>query len=214
MRLTIWNKLCYPDINQIGGIMKNQNETNRREFVACCVCASCAGVASAAKPSNRNLKSLKPTDGDEKKLSNLNKSSKDKNYDIAYCGICCASCKGYLEGIGKTGKKCKRCTNPSMKSKCAVFNCAKKKKVANCGLCPEFETCEILKKHHDKPKPLYRQVARTTCAKIKEDGMEVVCAEQKKRWTCTSCGKIFAWQTTGKCPHCNKPVDVLSEKDL
>ncbi len=192
--------------------MKNQNETNRREFVACCVCASCAGVASAAKPSNRNLKALKPVDGDDSPLSDLDQSAMNKNYDIAYCGIYCASCKGRLEGIGKTGKKCKCCTNPAMKSKCAVFNCARKKKVANCGLCPEFETCEILKKHHEKP--LYRQVARRTCEKIKADGMETTAAELKKRWTCPSCGKIFAWQTKGNCPCCNKPVAVLSEKDL
>ncbi|MDA3926750.1 MAG: DUF3795 domain-containing protein [Kiritimatiellae bacterium] len=191
-----------------------KDNANRREFVACCVCASCAGVAGAATPSSRNVKTLKPADGDELKLSDLNKSAKNKNYDIAYCGIYCASCKLYLEGNDKTGKKCKRCTNPSMTSKCAVFNCATEKKVANCGLCPEFETCEILKKHHDKPKPLYRQVARRTCEKIKENGMEVTAAELKKRWTCPHCGKMFAWQTKGNCPHCNKPVEVLSEKDL
>lgn len=192
--------------------MKNQDGTNRRAFVACCVCAGCAGVAGAAKPSGRNLQSLKPADGDGPKLSELNKTSKGKDYDMAYCGIYCGACQGKLEGVGKSGKKCKCCTNPAMESKCAVFNCAREKKVENCGLCPDFETCDKLKKHHEKP--LYRQVARTTCKKIKADGMEAVCAEQKKRWTCPSCGKIFAWQTKEKCPHCNKPVNVLSEKDL
>ncbi len=193
--------------------MKKQNNTNRREFVACCVCAAgCAGVAGAANSSNRNIKSLKPEDGEGAKLSDLNKSSKSKEYDIAYCGIYCGACKGRLEGLGKSGKKCKCCTNPSMESKCAVFNCARKKKVENCGLCPEFEDCEILKKHHEKP--LYRQVARTTCSKIKSEGMDAVRTEQKKRWTCPSCGKMFAWQTEGNCPHCNKTVQILSEKDL
>ena len=182
--------------------------------MTCCVCASCAGVAGAAKPSSRNLTSLKPDSGNGLQMSDLNQPSENKEYDIAYCGIYCGACKGYLEGVGKTGKKCKCCTNPSMKSKCAIFNCARKKKVENCGLCPEFETCEILKQHHAKPKPLYRQVARTTCKKIKSDGMDVVRAEQKKRWICPHCGKLFAWQTEGNCPHCNKPVPVMSDNDL
>ncbi|MDA3926966.1 MAG: DUF3795 domain-containing protein [Kiritimatiellae bacterium] len=192
--------------------MDNQDMTNRRTFVACCVCASCAGVAGAAKPSSRNAKSLKPASGDGPVLSSLNSTKQGENYDIAFCGIYCGACDGKLNGLGKSGKKCKCCTNPAMKSKCAIFKCAKEKKVANCGLCPEFEGCEILKKHHEKP--LYRQVARTTCKNIKADGMDVVSADFKKRWTCPSCGKLFAWQTKDKCPHCNKSVQVLSEKDL
>jgi hypothetical protein len=193
--------------------MKRDDGTNRRTFVACCVCAGCAGVAGAAKPSSRNPQSLKPADGETPKLSGLSRSSAaGKNYDIAFCGIYCAACKGRLEGVGKTGKKCRCCTNPSMESKCAVFTCAREKRVENCGLCPDFETCEKLKKHHEKP--LYRQVARATCKKIKADGMESVSAEQKKRWTCPSCGKLFAWQSKEKCPHCGKPVREMSEQDL
>ena len=177
--------------------------TGRRGFVACCVCA---GIAGAAEPSSRNTKSLK----ESSVQGGATGGSQKKSYDIALCGIYCTACELHLTG-GKNGKKCKGCTHPSMESKCAVFTCAKEKKVANCGLCENFETCEKLKQHHEKP--LYRQVARRTCAKIKSDGMEAVVAEQKTRWTCKSCGKLFPWNTKGTCPHCDKAVDALSEKD-
>jgi len=172
------------------------------------VCAGCAGLAGAAEPSSRNAKSLK--DLSQKSDATAAKAGAKKNFDIAYCGICCAACELHLKG-NKDGKKCKGCTHPSMESKCAVFACAKEKKVANCGLCESFETCEKLQKHHEKP--LYRQVARRTCAQVKKDGLEVAAAAQKTRWTCKSCGKLFPWNTKGTCPHCGKDVEAMSEKD-
>jgi hypothetical protein len=192
--------------------MKKSAVTDRRSFVTGCLCVGCAGALEAATPSNRNAKPLKAAENEH--TQGLSKLTPDKSdqYDIAYCGIYCAACKGRLEGVAKTGKKCKCCTNPAMKSKCAVFNCARAKKVANCGLCPDFESCEILKNHH--AKALYRQVARTTCLKIRERGIEAVRAELHQRWSCPACGKIFAWQSKEKCPHCGNPIQELGEKDL
>lgn len=189
--------------------MSGLRATDRRTFVACCVCAGCAGMLGAAEPSSRNAKSLKEKTAAPGGATGALTSTK-KNFDFAYCGIYCTACELHLTG-GKDGKKCKGCTHPSMESQCGIFACAKEKKVANCGLCESFETCEKLKAHHEKP--LYRQVARRTCAKIKKDGIEVVAAEQKTRWTCKSCGKLFPWNTAGACPHCNKAVDALSEKE-
>ncbi len=180
----------------------------RRSFMACCVCAGCAGMAGAAEPSSRNAKSLKELSAQGGAAGV--KAAAKKSFDIAYCGIYCTACELHLKG-NKDGKKCKGCTHPSMTSKCEVFNCAKEKKVANCGLCESFETCEKLRKHHEKP--LYRQAARRTCAKVKTDGLEAAAAEQKTRWTCTACGKLFPWNTKGTCPHCGKAVEALSEKD-
>lgn len=186
--------------------MQNQNTTSRRSFVAGCICSGCAGLACAAQPSSRNTKSLKPATT----TSTATKSDK-RNFDIAYCGIYCAACELQLKGK-QDGKKCKGCTHPSMESKCAVFTCAKKKKVANCGLCESFESCDILQKHHEKP--LYRQVARKTCTTIKADGMTATIAAQKTRWTCKACNKLFPWNnTSGACPHCGKEVDKMSDKD-
>ena len=191
--------------------MKNQGNSTRRVFVSGCVCAGCAGLAGAAKPSSRNTKALNSSDDDKPMLASVN--IKDlKNYDIAFCGIYCSACDGRLKGVGKTGNKCKCCTNPSMESKCAIFICARAKDVANCGLCSEFETCEKLIKHHEQP--LYRQVARTTCKKIKATGLDSVNAELKKRWTCPACNKIFAWKSGAECPHCKKPIQPLSDKDV
>lgn len=187
--------------------MMAQGATGRRSFTTLCACAVCSGLARAAAPSSRNAKSLKeaPAAG-----GGESQAGERKSFDIAYCGIYCAACELHLKGK-KDGKKCKGCTHPSMESKCLVFACAKEKKVANCGLCSDFETCETLKKHHEKP--LYRQVARRTCASVKADGMEKVAAAQKARWTCAGCGKLYPWNTGGACPHCGKPVAALSEKD-
>ena len=190
--------------------MRNQSHTNRRRFVACCVCAGCAGLASGAQPSGQNVKSLKGTD-DASGAATVEKAGAKKNVDVAYCGIYCGACDLYLNGK-KDGERCRRCTHPSMESKCGIFNCAKEKKVANCGLCDSFESCEKLKKHHEEK--LYRKVARRTCEKIKADGMAVTTETLKKRWTCKACNKPFPWNnTTGTCPRCGKAVDVLSEND-
>lgn len=193
--------------------MSGVRTMDRRTFMTCCACAGCAGMLGAAEPSSRNAKSLKdltpaPRGASEGALGL--KAAAKRSFDFAYCGIYCTACALRLTG-GKDGKKCKGCTHPSMASKCAIFACAKEKKVANCGLCESFETCEKLQKHHEKP--LYRQVARRTCAKIKKDGLEAVAAEQKTRWTCKSCGKLFPWNTAGACPHCGKAVAALSEKE-
>lgn len=191
--------------------MKSPRDTSRRAFVAGCVCTGCAGVVMAAKPSSRNAKTLsstkeEPSEGAPIKIKDL------KNYDIAFCGIYCGACEGRLKGIGDSGRKCKCCTNPSMESQCAIFKCAREKDVANCGLCPDFEGCEKLIKHHEKP--LYRQAARSTCTKIKAEGLDVVNVELKKRWSCPSCNKTFSWKTETQCPHCKKPIQPLSQKDL
>jgi hypothetical protein len=187
--------------------MQKHMRTNRRAFAAWCACAGCAGVVWAAAPSSRNAKSLKDTGEAE---TDASAGGAKKSFDMAYCGIFCAACELHLKGK-KDGKKCKGCTHPSMASKCAVWACAKEKKVANCGLCADFETCETLKKHHEKP--LYRQVARRTCASVKADGLDKAVAAQKIRWTCAACGKLFPWNTAGACPHCGKAVAALSEKD-
>lgn len=187
--------------------MHKRSETSRRAFAACCAYAGCAGLAWAAAPSSRNAKSLKET---ASAGAGETKARAKKSFDIAYCGIFCTACELHLKGK-KDGKTCKGCTHPSMESKCAIFACAKEKKVANCGLCVSFETCEALKKHHERP--LYRQVARRTCAAVKADGQEKVVAAQTARWTCASCGKLFPWNTAGACPHCGKAVSALSEKD-
>lgn len=176
-----------------------QNGTSRREFVTCCVCACCAGVAGAAD------------EPPKKSLTSLSGGTAKKTFDISFCGLYCSACKLHLKG-GDDGKKCVGCTHPKMESGCGIFKCAKEKKVANCGLCADFETCEPLKKHH--AEKLYRKVARKNCTKVKADGMEKLVAEQKTRWTCKSCGKLFYWnEGTDKCPSCKKPVDPLTEAE-
>ena len=174
-------------------------KTGRREFVACCVCAGCAGLAGAAEEAPK--KTLTPL-----------AAAGPKTYDFAFCGIYCSACKLRLKG-GDDGKKCVGCTHPKMESGCGIFKCAKERKVANCGLCADFETCEKLKKHHEEK--LYRKVARKNCARIKADGgTGKLAAEQKTRWTCKACKKTFFWNDKiDKCPWCKKPVDPLAEKE-
>ena len=189
--------------------MEMKRGASRRGFVWCCACAGCAGASLAATPSERNSKALKEPGAGESAGA---KAGARRTFDISFCGIYCTACELHLKG-NKEGKKCKGCTHPSMESKCAVFGCAKEKKVANCGLCESFESCEKLQKHHDFEGRLYRKVARRTCEKVKKDGLDAAVAAQKARWTCKACGKLFPWNTMGDCPHCGKPVDALSDKD-
>ena len=180
--------------------MRRQDGTSRRAFVACCVCAGCAGLAGAAEQTP--MKALTPQAA----------GAARKTYDFAFCGLYCTACKLRVKG-GDDGKKCPGCVSPKMESGCGIFKCAKEKKVTNCGLCADFETCEKLKEHH-KDK-LYRRVARKNCARIKADGgTDKLAAEQKARWTCKSCKKIFFWSDEiDKCPYCKKPVDPLTEAE-
>ena len=170
--------------------MTNHDQTTRRSFIACCACAGCVGLARADQ-------SPAP-------------AAANQVLDFAYCGIYCAACELHLKADAN-GKTCPMCTHPSKDSGCAILACAREKKVANCGLCEGFETCEKLKKHHGNP--LYRRVARRTCSEIRRDGLDKVAAQQKSRWTCPSCGKVVPWSNAGACPHCGKPVAALSEKD-
>ena len=179
------------------------NKTSRREFVACCVCAGCVGMVGAAEEAPK-----RPT------LTPIGGPAQKKTYDFAFCGIYCSACKLHLKG-GDDGKKCVGCTSPKMTSQCGVFKCAKEKKVTNCGLCADFETCEKLKKYHEEGNHLYRKAARKNCTRIKADGgVDKLAAEQKARWTCKACKKIFFWaEGTDKCPWCKKAVDPLTEAD-
>jgi len=191
--------------------MKHPKETNRRAFVAGCMCAVCAHRVCGAQPSSRNARSLKAADtGQQTVAPGALAQQGKKNMEIAFCGIYCAACELHLKGK-KDGKKCKGCTHPSMESKCAVLEQLLAALETFCGLCESFESCEKLLKHHEKP--LYRQVARRTCARVKKDGLAAAAAELKTRWTCAACGKLFPWNTTGTCPHCGKQVAVLSEND-
>ncbi|MCL1919874.1 MAG: DUF3795 domain-containing protein [Kiritimatiellaeota bacterium] len=186
--------------------MRKQNGTSRREFVACCVCAGCAGLAGAADEAPK--KTLTPLGGGAA-------ATGAKTYDFAFCGIYCSACKLRLKG-GDDGRKCVGCTSPKMESQCAVFKCAKERKITACGLCADFEKCEKLKRYHSEGDHLYRKAARKNCERIKKDGgTDKLAAEQKTRWTCKACKKTYFWaEGTDTCPWCKKPVEPLTEKDL
>ena len=182
--------------------MKKQSGTSRRAFVACCVCAGCAGLVGAADEAPKRT------------LSTLSGSTPKKTYDFAFCGIYCSACKLHLKG-GDDGRKCVGCTHPKMESGCGIFKCAKEKKVANCGLCETFESCEKLKQYHDGAEK-YKKAARKNCARIKADGGSAkFAAEQKARWTCKACKKLFYSNpgTDTACPWCKKPVDPLTDAE-
>jgi len=167
--------------------------TSRRSFISGCLCAGCAGFAASATA----VETGTDTTG---------------NLDISCCGLYCSACKKYLKGDDK-GVKCLRCRHPQRVSSCVIRACAMEKKLENCGLCPEFDTCEKLKKHHEKP--IHRQAGRKNCKTIKAEGYAKTADEQKKRWTCPTCRKTFWWNDgLAACPHCGRAVAPLSEKDI
>jgi hypothetical protein len=207
--------------------MEKQDRTGRREFVACCVCACCAGVAGAANPPPK--KTLAPRTGGapnqplrrpsgasqggaapKKTLTPPPGGAVKAFNDFGFCGMYCAACRTHLVG-GQDGKKCVRCV--LNKTGCAVYECAKAKKVVTCALCAEFMACEKLRKRHESGS-LHRKAARKTCMRIRAVGLEKAAAEQKARWACKSCGGVFYWnEGTDRCPSCQKPVERLSAAD-
>jgi len=138
-----------------------------------------------------------------------------KTYDFSFCGIYCTACKLHVKG-GDDGRKCVGCTHPKMESGCGIFKCAREKKMVNCGLCADFETCDKLKRYHDGAEK-YKKAARKNCIRIQADGgVDKLAAEQKTRWTCKACKKTFFSNpgTDTACPWCKKPVAPLTDDEL
>jgi len=67
---------------------------------------------------------------------------KDK-YCVAYCGLYCAACRGYISG------KCVGCIGNEKASWCKIRLCCIEKKINSCADCDEYEDVNRCKKYNN-----------------------------------------------------------------
>ncbi len=135
---------------------------------------------------------------------------------VAACGIYCGACPALgaslKAGAKRSDIKCLGCWNPkhapSYAPKCAVRKCAKLKKVQSCGQCKDYPCKLIPPLFNDKPKYGLREKNLNA---VRDQGLEVWLADQKKRWTCGTCGKGFGYGDK-QCPSCSGKILTDAEE--
>ena len=135
---------------------------------------------------------------------------------VAACGIYCGACPAQIASLKAGAKqsdiKCLGCWNqkhaPAYAPKCAVRKCAKLKKLQSCGQCKEYPCKLIPPLFNDKPKYGLREKNLNA---VRDQGLDIWLAEQKKRWTCEKCGKSFGYGDK-QCPACGGKIFTDAEE--
>ncbi|MGD9130973.1 MAG: DUF3795 domain-containing protein [Candidatus Bathyarchaeota archaeon] len=135
-----------------------------------------------------------------------------ENFDaklVAQCGINCGTCIAFF-GYTMSGKKrkhvCIGCrTRPSLcafiKKGCEAL--ANKEQVDYCFECSYFP-CEKLTKIEETYNRKYGLSLIGNLNYIKEHGMDAFLENEKKKWTCPTCGGVISVHTK-RCYNCNPP---------
>ncbi len=94
--------------------------------------------------------------------------------EIGCCGAYCKTCKVY-------GKNCLGCKigydngqRDIGKAKCSIKVCCVNKGLVSCGVCPDYEICEIISGFHHKNSYKYSKY-HESCEYIREYGAEEYC---------------------------------------
>lgn len=128
---------------------------------------------------------------------------------VAQCGINCGTCIAFF-GYTMSGKKrkhaCIGCrTRPSLcafiKKGCKTL--ANKEQVDYCFECSYFP-CEKLAKIEETYNRKYGLSLIGNLNYIKEHGMDAFLENEKKKWTCPTCGGVISVHTK-RCYNCNPP---------
>lgn len=144
------------------------------------------------------------------------KMRKWKTTLLGICGVYCGACttyraykdkdQGLVEWELKTGMPrdeiyCKGCTSKLVNewcSNCEFRECATGREVTYCFECKEFPCKKLV--HFSKTRP-HRTLGLKNLNLLKEITIEEWVKKQKKRWSCTRCGKELHWYSE-KCPDC------------
>ena len=139
-----------------------------------------------------------------------------KNFDarlVAQCGINCGTCVAFF-GYTMSGRKrkhvCMGCRNRT--SLCAFIK-KKCKRVANkqpvdfCFECSDFP-CENLAKLDETYNRKYELSLIGNLNYIKEKGMNAFIENEKKKWTCPTCGEVISVHTK-KCYNCDPLLTLI-----
>lgn len=125
---------------------------------------------------------------------------------IAPCGLNCALCSHYLEGI----EPCEGCNGPDDKKpdccriECAIVHCEKRRALPGgfCDACPDFPCADILEKEtrYSNAYPMV-ETPIGNLAYIRRHGMAQFITQEEKRWSCPDCGALICVHD-GLCSGC------------
>jgi len=143
--------------------------------------------------------------------------SKRKNASLlGICGVYCGACTTYrayndndqelfdLEikmGMPPDEIICRGCRSELVNkwcSRCKFRKCIRDKRVTNCFECKQFPCKKLI--DFSKTRP-HRTLGLRNLMQLKETKIDDWLRQQKKRWTCLSCGKKLHWYSD-KCPKC------------
>lgn len=114
-----------------------------------------------------------------------------------YCGLYCGACPIMLNTKAGTGtERCYGCKSEQPTGYCAICGikaCATQKGFEFCNECPEFNTCEQMRKFVEDTKWLYQKGVLKNMEMIRCDGLAKWLEGQEKRWRCTNCGVSHSW---------------------
>ena len=126
---------------------------------------------------------------------------------IAPCGLNCTVCSEAL----RKESSCVGCRNEGYKGEycaniCKIVKCEIRKTLPDgfCDECPQYPCREIVDKEcwYANDYPMIESLMGNL-AFIRENGIEKFLQREKKRWTCSDCGRIISVHD-GICYGCGK----------
>lgn len=123
---------------------------------------------------------------------------------LAPCGMNCAVCYKHV-GNHKHSKPCGGCLNgdldkPEHCRKCRIKSCAQEKGYAHCFACTDFP-CKLIKNLEKSYNKRYRTSLVENGRSAQEKGVTAFLKQDRKKWTCPSCGGAFSLHD-GACSDC------------
>ena len=126
-----------------------------------------------------------------------------KECSDSYCGIYCGACS--TPGC----KGCKIMDDSHWSPDCKFIKCAQSKEIKACPLCSEYPCQDIIEFEHDGY--IHHRTVLANGLRIKEIGLVAWLDEQKKRWSCSECGRRYTWFEE-KCQSCGSKLLNVHEE--
>ncbi len=130
---------------------------------------------------------------------------------VAPCGLDCSICSQAL----KKTNPCPGCNGPDENKpdfcarRCEIVLCRKRKKngYAFCDECPDFPCEDVMEKEnrYTAQYPL-RESPLENLLMIREQGMEAYLVQERRLWTCETCGSPVSVHT-GICCGCGAKIE-------
>ncbi len=132
-------------------------------------------------------------------------SAEDNEMDcgmIAPCGINCTVCYAHMRSKNRCGG-CRSADNlPNSCQRCIIRSCDKRKdgEADFCFVCAQYP-CAKLKSLDKRYRTKYATDIREIQETIKTQGLNALLKQQKKQWTCPTCGSLICMHK-GTCGTC------------